>query len=825
MTTEEEPGPEKKRKSLLEKYEIPIQHLDYPYIKECNDVVEIERIIKILRSNEEGSYPQLLKCAEDRLEVLNPASKLLRTTEPILTKNQLAPEEWKSVEEELLNWKAEVENVESRLAEAQCVSPPSNMYPEVRRATGKFNNPVDVKSENKDSTKRINSTDYKKWDMYDADSECLKLDLEEEKRKEEKLRKELEEKKKMEEESKLSLEEKEIQLIAGTAEGLSEEERKILAMKEKELGNEFYQTNRLEQALRHYTRSICLHPTAVGYNNRAATYLKQCRFSKALDDLNIVLEKDPDNVKAHFRRALAYQHKNEFDKALDDILVVLKYEPRHVLARHVADQLRENCATMPRKHRVRVRDENNPSRLIVKEVTEEELKRDYKNKDYLEVNHLGLPKIMCNCNGKYTNDPILKSNDPIRFQHIRERYGEKSVEKIAELERSGTTSKRVKPVSVRVSDETVTSTAIVMRNKPLIEPATPSQGTGVLFGGAKRLDIVELEKIDEEEHSPNKQSLISKKIIPEKNEVLPTTCLVTDRRGTKPKKTYFGGFIEEEEEEETADLIKPFETAPDKDSAVLNEPKDEKMMAKEETGADVDERLSRCGAVAGAMTSSYGGGVMAEDISCRSAWDHVQLRFPATSFRALKNSPQSPLSNSSINDEFSSDIDSDDDEFPSEVNYTDQVVDVHQVKQSSLSEIEVISKDLFPSENLVKCECGEGYKLRPSQFETKWLGLEASANPLADRAKLIRLVCPHQLSTVIGNTLDEPLLAGFIASLNQYFDSETEKEKIMSYLHSISTLQRFKIISSFLSAKDKGVADELLKKLHPISNSIEAAFR
>lgn len=43
--------------------------------------------------------------------------------------------------------------------------------------------------------------------------------------------------------------------------------------------------------------------------------LKQCKFNKALADLNIVLQMDPNNVKARYRRAVAYQHKNEFYKA------------------------------------------------------------------------------------------------------------------------------------------------------------------------------------------------------------------------------------------------------------------------------------------------------------------------------------------------------------------------------------------------------------------------------------------------------------------------------------------------------------------------------
>lgn len=38
-----------KEKTLLSKYDIPIDHLSYEYIEQCNVVKELERIIRILR--------------------------------------------------------------------------------------------------------------------------------------------------------------------------------------------------------------------------------------------------------------------------------------------------------------------------------------------------------------------------------------------------------------------------------------------------------------------------------------------------------------------------------------------------------------------------------------------------------------------------------------------------------------------------------------------------------------------------------------------------------------------------------------------------------
>ncbi|KAL1132755.1 hypothetical protein AAG570_010707 [Ranatra chinensis] len=247
------------------------------------------------------------------------------------------------------------------------------------------------------------------------------MDIEEERKREERHRKEKEEQLKKAKEAAMSREEKEIKEIKEVTRDWSDGEKEVYALKEKDLGNEYYKGNEFEKALRYYTRSIAVYPTAVAYNNRAATYLKQCKYSKALEDTNKVLEIEPENVKAFYRRALALQHKNEFHKALDDIREVLKREPNHVIARHVADQLREHCESVPKKVKLLMKDEvpnDNPNNLKVVEVTQDEMLRDYSDKNFIEVNDWGLPKIMCNCNGKYSNDPGIQHDSNVRYQHL-----------------------------------------------------------------------------------------------------------------------------------------------------------------------------------------------------------------------------------------------------------------------------------------------------------------------------------------------------------------------------------------------------------------------
>lgn len=68
--------------SLLEKYSIPIEHLDYGYIGECKNIKELGQILEILRSGEEGFYPDLNKFTESKLMELDPCNRLLTTEVP-----------------------------------------------------------------------------------------------------------------------------------------------------------------------------------------------------------------------------------------------------------------------------------------------------------------------------------------------------------------------------------------------------------------------------------------------------------------------------------------------------------------------------------------------------------------------------------------------------------------------------------------------------------------------------------------------------------------------------------------------------------------------
>ncbi len=52
--------------------DVPVDHLDYKYVRECNNVVKLKDIVRVLQSGKEGLYPDLERCARERLLELMP---------------------------------------------------------------------------------------------------------------------------------------------------------------------------------------------------------------------------------------------------------------------------------------------------------------------------------------------------------------------------------------------------------------------------------------------------------------------------------------------------------------------------------------------------------------------------------------------------------------------------------------------------------------------------------------------------------------------------------------------------------------------------------
>ncbi|KAG8309843.1 sperm-associated antigen 1-like [Homalodisca vitripennis] len=378
-----------KQRSLLRKYEIPIDYLSYEYIGRCNDVKQLERIVKILRSGEEGFYPDLQKATEDRLRLLNPVSRQLRIEEPVLTRNSLNREEWNTILTDISMWQKEISVSDMTLSEENnkledAIEAPIRQAPVLESS---------VKNKCTESKRKVNRvSDYKAWDKYDADTELLKMDLKQE-------QEDTSQKK-----SQQTTVER-IKVVENDIENLSQIERQLLAEQEKNRGNEYYEEKNYDEAIKYYTASIAIWPTPKAYNNRSACYLKQCNYTAALADAKNTLNLDPNNVKALFRRGIALQHKNQFREALADMNKVLEEQPKHILAQNVAQELRKQINTAPESV-VLMTDERLNKPKKVTEVSSETMKNDTVKENTCEV----LPKVMFKSNSKhnsvkYINEP------------------------------------------------------------------------------------------------------------------------------------------------------------------------------------------------------------------------------------------------------------------------------------------------------------------------------------------------------------------------------------------------------------------------------------
>lgn len=248
-----------RKRSLLRKYDIPVEFLDFEYIKKCNDVRMVEKIFKVLRSGEEGFYPDLTKCAEEKLISLQPDSKHLRVETPALTKYSLDSEKREQLDLDMKNW---IDDMKVQDQMLKTLEPKTKPDPPIR----KFNKAAEKTGSTLKASDRIKSTDYSKWDKFDADAAELKIDLDEERQRE------LVDLKNKKNAVRLIEEVKDDQVDC-----LTDFERDHLAMSFKNKGNECYKAKDYEEAIKEYTQSLRVRKTAAAFNNRALI----CKFIDA----------------------------------------------------------------------------------------------------------------------------------------------------------------------------------------------------------------------------------------------------------------------------------------------------------------------------------------------------------------------------------------------------------------------------------------------------------------------------------------------------------------------------------------------------------------
>ncbi|THD19497.1 Sperm-associated antigen 1 [Fasciola hepatica] len=416
-------------------YEIPLRNLDFKYIRECNNVPELEKILKTLRSGEVGRFKELEEFCEDKLGQLDPENRLLRKAIPLGTLYQLNDQDREDVLTELQEWLSEmrqeeneacgmkypgVEEMVSRVKErmglkdkheieeeeAKVIEYDGSLPPVRRELCFKANSQSATRSSScaADSfagKRVIKPRDFREWDKLEKEWD-----------------KELNEESSVpqnavtdhvnEKGEQMTLSESETRRIsklsctdlAKRAESMPEQTRRQLATREKEKGNEAFRAGDYNEALLYYKRSLTLFPTSAVYNNRALIHLHRKEWSLAAKDCARVLREEPDNSKALFRSGRANYELHNLDEAERVLERLTDQDPTFTKAQNLLRTVRVE------KSKRQTRKLQGGRRLVITDVGDSSDSSDEELPKLETVDPLSTSSIPIKCSAPSTKGPL-----------------------------------------------------------------------------------------------------------------------------------------------------------------------------------------------------------------------------------------------------------------------------------------------------------------------------------------------------------------------------------------------------------------------------------
>ncbi|XP_026228285.1 sperm-associated antigen 1 isoform X2 [Anabas testudineus] len=313
---------------------VPVEHLDYDYIEKCKDVKYLEKILKVLRSGEEGIYPHLIQFCEHHLKKLNPSSRALRKENSVPTAASLSKEEWRQIADELKTWQEETKKADTSLKRQSMFDDLVNKtMPPIRGSNCSV--PLGQNSNSKEkrnSSRPVLPRDYQEWDKFDVEKECERIDV------------------------------------------LTQEEKFLLANREKDKGNEAFKSKDYEEAVAYYSRSLSIIPTVAAYNNRAQAEINLKHWHNAMRDCQSVLQLEPGNMKALLRRATVHKHMGNFQQAAEDLRMVLMEEPHNAAATQLLSETEKKLKECHSEQQSRGK------KILIQEVEVEDCNSNHKTK-------------------------------------------------------------------------------------------------------------------------------------------------------------------------------------------------------------------------------------------------------------------------------------------------------------------------------------------------------------------------------------------------------------------------------------------------------------
>ncbi|KAM7382428.1 hypothetical protein PAMP_002156 [Pampus punctatissimus] len=343
---------------------VPVEHLDYDYIKKCKDVKYLEKILRLLRSGDEGIYPHLIKFCENHLEKLEPKSRALRKENPVATAASISVEEWSQIVDELKTWEEETRKTETSLKQPSMFgdSAKENMPP-IRGSNCSV--PLIQNSdpnEKRNPLKHALPRDYQEWDKFDVDKECERIDGNIARNDQPAIINTGHPKIKTKVDTSCNA----LCIVCHVYFVVVDTEKLILANREKDKGNEAFRANDYEEAVAYYSRSLSIITTVAAYNNRAQAEINLKHWHNAMKDCQRVLELEPGNIKALLRRSTVHKHMGNFQMAAEDLRMVLKEEPQNAAATQLLSE------TEKRIKETQPGQQSKGKKILIREVEEEE---------------------------------------------------------------------------------------------------------------------------------------------------------------------------------------------------------------------------------------------------------------------------------------------------------------------------------------------------------------------------------------------------------------------------------------------------------------------
>lgn len=762
------------KKTLLERYNIPVENLSYEFISRCTDGKTLERIVLILRSGEEGVYPDLIKHAEKRLISIKPTSVILRKAEPVLRRNMLNADERQEIDDDISNWTCEMQSREKDLNKGKAVlaNDPS-AQPDIREIKMDIAKNKKTRSNEKkrDKPKRISSCDYTAWDKYDVDTEINRIDLQDEQRQTEmkriqKRQKELNKMNKMAHKAtvdKLSLTSTEIN---------------VMAEQEREKGNEAFRAADYEEALRHYNASIEIESNLNAYNNRAMTFIKLQRYEKALNDCNTVLTMDYKNVKALLRRALSLEHLEKAYEALADYEAVLKLEPTNKTAISSVNKLRKPCES--KKIRMNIEEENISG-------DEDKAKRGMKSKRTVETNGIKCPKQRVNNDICYCDRAPGSSQSVATKPHLKASY---CVE--AESNKAATADAAANKSSGKTTRDS-------WRGNKLSPVAKD-------FGGRNKTTKSYLDAIKSDDmFTISRESFPGQRGLQGRLEKSIFSC-VTSPRKMKPSTVIIEELPSDEGSEVPRKIIDPDDTKVE--TKKKTSPIEKKNISTKKSCLSKNKGLISLGKENRIKTS-----LMPNKIQIVNECEKPRKNIDSSEIRIEMKKKAKPKEDTPIK--------------KSDLDKNNKIISPENESKikTSVTSNKIMSNEYQKENEKLEIELQKLENVEsPYEFLRLWQSLKDNAN-LKLHAKLLRCIAHEDMNKIIGNKLDATMLSLMLRCCEQQFCTPEDTELLTHLLYSLSRLNRFSIICMFMDSKDKKALENILRFLEKDDSSKVSQLR